>query len=195
MNQTVHLDVFTHVRLITGFITSLSIARLLTGLARFVQHPKRETIYPVHFGWALFLLLYTIYFWWFQIMLVRIDVITFEFYVYILSYIILLFFLSTLLFPDRLDEYKGFEDYFTSRQKWFYGLLALVFLFDVFDSVLKGWDHFWSLSEEYMLQQTAFFTLAVVAMFVRRRNFHLMFVAGALIVQIVWILRHYNVMA
>lgn len=195
MNQIVHLDVFTHVRLITGFITSLSIARLLTGLARFVQHPKRETIYPVHLGWALFLLLYIIYFWWFEIMLARIDVITFEVYAYILFYIVLLFFISTLLFPDRMDEYKGFEDYFLSRQKWFYGLLASVFFFDVFDSILKGWDYFRSLSGAYPVQQAALFSLAVAAMFIRDRRFHLAFVGGALVFQILWIVRHYNVMA
>jgi len=34
-------DQFIHVRIIIGIVTGLSVTRLLTGLARFVQHPVR----------------------------------------------------------------------------------------------------------------------------------------------------------
>jgi hypothetical protein len=33
------------------------VTRLLTGLARFVQHPVRDRIYLAHLAWAVFLLL------------------------------------------------------------------------------------------------------------------------------------------
>jgi len=56
-------DQFIHIRIIIGIATGLSVTRLLTGLARFVQHPARERIYLVHLGWALFLLLAIVHFW------------------------------------------------------------------------------------------------------------------------------------
>jgi hypothetical protein len=62
----VHPDVFVHIRIIVGMVLGLSLTRLVTGLTRFVQHPKREQIYPIHFGWVLFMLLSIVYFWWFE---------------------------------------------------------------------------------------------------------------------------------
>jgi hypothetical protein len=46
---------YVHVRTIIGIVLGLSIARLFTGLARLVQHPKRVAIYPVHLAWVLFI--------------------------------------------------------------------------------------------------------------------------------------------
>jgi hypothetical protein len=57
-------DLFAHVRLIVGMVISLAMARLLNGIAKFVQHPKKIKIYPVHMGWVLTLLLFLIHFWW-----------------------------------------------------------------------------------------------------------------------------------
>lgn len=68
------------------------------------------------------------HFWWFEFGLKRIGVWTFEIYLFVISYAALFFFLGALLFPDRMDEYSGFAEYFHPRQKWFYGLLAALFL-------------------------------------------------------------------
>ena len=37
-------DWFIHARIIIGIVAGLSVTRLLTGLARFVQHPVRDRI-------------------------------------------------------------------------------------------------------------------------------------------------------
>ena len=52
---------------------------------------------------------------------------------------------AALLFPDRIDDYDGCADYFHARQGWFYGLLAAIFLVDIVDSALKGATHLRSL--------------------------------------------------
>jgi hypothetical protein len=44
---------YVHVRTIISIVLGLSITRLFTGLARFVQHPNRVTVYPVHLAWVL----------------------------------------------------------------------------------------------------------------------------------------------
>jgi len=43
MNQLAY-DQFVHIRIIIGIVTGLTVTRLLTGLARFVQHPSRDRI-------------------------------------------------------------------------------------------------------------------------------------------------------
>ena len=66
-------EIFQHVRVVMGIVLGLGITRLLTGLARFVQHPGHARAYPVHIGWALTLLLTLVHFWWWEIRLVDLQ--------------------------------------------------------------------------------------------------------------------------
>jgi hypothetical protein len=190
---TLH-DLFFHVRVIVGIVVGLSMARLLTGLARFVQHPGRDRIYPVHLAWAGFLILAVVHFWWFQFGLSRIERWTFEVYIFVICYAALYFFICTLLFPDSLADYDGFADYFHSRQKWFYGLLAALFLVDLADTALKGAAHFRSYGISYPIQQSMLAALAVAAMFVKPRWVHGSFAALAILIEVAWILRQFEVL-
>lgn len=190
-----HPDQFLHIRVILGVVMGLSVTRLLTGLARFVQHPGREQIYLVHLGWVVFLLLAVIHFWWFEFRLSQIALWRFEHYFFVFCYAALFFFTCVLLFPDRMDEYAGFADYFHSRRKWFYGLLAGLFAVDVIDTLLKGAAHFHALGLEYPIRQALLFTFAVIAMVVRDWRYHAAFVGLALIAQVFWIFRHFEFLA
>ncbi len=188
------VDLFFHVRVIIGIVIGLSVTRLLTGLARFVQHPDREHIYWVHLGWVAFLLLAVIHFWWFEFGLLRIEVWRFEIYFFVICYAILFFFTCSILFPDRMDEYSGFADYFHSRQKWFYALLASLFVVDVVDTALKGSEHFRSLGVEYPIRQGVLFGLAMIAMFIKDRRYHAAFAVVCIVAEVVWILRQFDVL-
>lgn len=187
-----HSDQLIHIRTILGVVMGLSLARLLSGLARFVQHPHREPIYLVHLGWVIFLFSAVIHFWWFEFGLTHITQWTFEFYLFLICYAALYFFICAILFPDRMEEYNGFADYFHARQKWFYGLLGGLFVVDIIDTLLKGTAHFQELGLEYLIRQSAMTVLCVIAMFVKRRPFHQAFVIAALIGQFYWILRYYQ---
>lgn len=187
-------DQFVHVRVVIGVVAGLTIARLLTGLARFVQHPRRQEIYFVHIGWCLYLLLSVMFFWWFEYHLVEIERWTFELYIFLVSYAALFFFTAALLFPDRMDEYDGFSDYFHARQHWFYGLLAVIFIGDVVDTALKGSEHLAMLGPLYIPRQVILAALALAATWIRSPRFHLGFVIVALLAQTLWIGRHFAVL-
>lgn len=190
-----HPDQLFHIRIILAVIMGLSLTRLLAGLARFVQHPSREQIYLVHLGWVVFLLTAVIHFWWFEFAIGRVERWTFELYSFLIFYSALFFFICSILFPDRMDEYSGFKHYFHSRQRWFYGLLAALFAVDVIDTLWKGMAHFQALGLEYPIRQALMFLFAVIAMFVKGQWFHLAFVVVVLIAQISWILRNFQVLS
>ena len=81
-------DIFAHVRLVMGFIISLSIARLLTGVSRFIQHPAKIKVFPIHLIWTVSVLLMLIHFWWWEFWLTGIPQWTFTLYAFLIGFAI-----------------------------------------------------------------------------------------------------------
>ena len=184
--------IFTHVRIIMGIALGLGITRLLTGTAGFVQHPQRRRVSWVHMGWVLFMLVSLSHFWWWEFWLQGISDWTYEIYFFLISYTILLYFLCALLFPDNVDEYGGYEEYFLSRRKWFFGLLGVTFAFDFVDTLLKGVAHYERYGLEYLVRTPILIGLCIAAMFVGNRKLHAAFVIGILLYEASWILRQFR---
>ncbi len=93
------MDMYLHVRVLFSIILGLGISRLLTGVAKIVQHPKEYKVYWVHLLWALFL--YLIHFWWWEYRLQGIRQWTFPLYLFISVFAVLLFLLCVLFFRKK----------------------------------------------------------------------------------------------
>jgi hypothetical protein len=185
-------EVFQHIRLIVGMVVGLGVARLLNGLARFVQHPKKMRVYLVHMGWVVAMLVFLVHFWWWEFNLSSIAEWTFEAYLLVFCYAIVFFLICSMLFPDQMDEYDGYEDYFISRRKWFFTLFALSFIIDLADTSVKGLAYFNSLGIEYPIRNAVYIILSIAAMFIRSNKFQLAFVVASLIYQFSYIFRLYH---
>ena len=183
-------EAFTHVRIIIGIVLGLSVSRLLAGLARFVQLPREQIIFPVHLAWMCFLLVSIVHFWWFEFGLRTIQIWTIEKYFLVILYAAFYFLLCTLLFPDNLNKYTDYRYYFMSRRAWFFCLFAALHVVDVFDTMIKGTAHLEFYGVEYPLQIGGFILFSLIAALWSSRNYHAVFAASALIYQIVFILRH-----
>lgn len=192
MDNPVSTKLFEHLSLIVGMVLSLSVARLLNGVSRVIQHPKKVPVYSVHLCWVFAMLLLLIHFWWWEFKLGVVQQWTFESYVLIVLYAVVFFLLCSILFPDQMEDYKDFQDYFISRRKWFFGFLALSFVLDTVDTALKGMAYFSSLGIEYPIRSLAYVTLCVVAIFVPNHKFQLSFVAASLVYQLAFIVRLYH---
>lgn len=142
-------DIFPHIRIVMGMVIGLGVTRLLSGLARIVQHPGQYRLYPVHLAWVVSVLLMLVHFWWWEFGLFQIETWTFGKYLFIIFYAVTLFLLCALLFPDSMLDYTSYEDFFYSRRAWFFGLLAASYLLDVVDTLLKGPEHFARFGVEY----------------------------------------------
>ncbi len=186
-------DAFFHVRIIVGMVTGLSIARLLSGLARFVQAPGPAAAYTLHIGWCLYLFLAVVHFWWFEFGLAKVGVWTFGYYLFVISYAALFYFIAAVLFPDQPVE-SGYAGQFHASQYGFYGLLALLFLVDLGDSALKGAEHLRHFGPWYPIRQLLFAGLSVAAMFVHRRPYHYVLLVAVLLAQLHWILTQFDIL-
>lgn len=99
-----------------------------------------------------------VHFWW-EFRLLHLHQWKFIYYIFIIFYVTP----YTLLFPDNMDEYASYRDYFVSRRKWFFGLLATTSVLDIGDTLLKGREYFESFGIVYPLRNAAHFMLCLVA--------------------------------
>ncbi|MDX3883095.1 MULTISPECIES: hypothetical protein [Sphingomonas] len=187
-------EIYLHLRVLIGVVLGLSLTRILSGLSRLVQHPGRVPLYAPHLLWVLVILVSAIHFWWWEFGLATIRVWRFELFVFILFYAFLWFLLASLLFPDDLAEYAGYEDYFLSRRRWFFGLFALTFVVDYFDTILKGPARLAQLGPEYEVRLVVGVLLCLAAMATRNRAFHLAFAGLFLLYDLSWIERAYDLL-
>lgn len=185
-------EAFPHIRIVMGMVIGLGVTRLLSGVARIIQHPGQYRLYPVHLAWVASVLLTLIHFWWWEFALFGMTRWTFEIYLFIICYAVMLFLLSALLFPDSMFDYASYEDFFISRRGWFFGLLAATYAIDLIDTLIKGKEHFERFGWEYLIRTPLLFALCIVAAITPNRRFHAVFVTVILIYQISWILRLFD---
>jgi hypothetical protein len=186
---------FLHVRVLVGIVLGLGITHLLKGAAGIVQHPSREKIYWIHLGWVLSVFLSLIHFWWWEFELRNVPSWTFELYFFVTCYAMLYYLLCALLFPGRMSDYSGFKDYFLSRRRWFFGILALTYAADFLDTWIKGEQYLARFGVEYPIRNGVYILLCLVAASWRDMRFQGAFLAANLLYQISWIYRLYNNLA
>jgi hypothetical protein len=86
-----------------------------------------------------------VFWWWWEFRLGDVGVWTFQLYLFVVLYAVLMFLTASILFPDSLEEFDGYRDYFYSRRVWLFCLLGVIGLTDVADSLAKGVDYWLAL--------------------------------------------------
>ena len=100
------------------------------------------------------------HFWWWEFRLKNIEAWNFQTYFFLILFITMYYTLCALLFPDDIKDYDDrYEDYFYSRKKWFFGVLAVTFVADIIDTRVKGAGYFLSSTWEYPVRNSVHFAL------------------------------------
>ncbi|HJR72807.1 MAG TPA: hypothetical protein VJ806_04130 [Luteimonas sp.] len=185
-------SLFTHVRILLGMVVGLGLTHLIRHFARIIDRPVRERAYWVHLVWAVSMFLYLLHFWWWEFRLAGSVHWTFMLYLYVAMYALLLYLLCAIIFPDSLEGYSGYEDYFYSRRKWFFGLLALAYVADLGDTYIKGREYFASFGPELELRSLGYVAMCLVAIATDSRRFHAFFAVASLLYQLSWIVRQFE---
>jgi hypothetical protein len=185
-------ELFPHIRIVMGMVVGLGITRLLMGTAGLIQHPTRAKVSLIHLLWAGSILVELILFWWWEFALYSVTDWSFAIFFFLIGYAVVLFLLAALLFPDKLDDYEGYEDFFLKRRHWFFALLGATFLLDIVDTLIKGEPYFDSLGIQYLIQVPTGIALAVIAIRTTNRTFHLCLVIAHLCYQAWWIYLLFN---
>jgi hypothetical protein len=188
----VDIELYQHVMVLVSIILALSVYHLVYGVAGFVQHPTRYTVSLLHLGWVAWLLLNVITSWWWEFNLSLVPRWNFGLYFFVFVYSTMYFFLSVILFPDDLNGYAGYQDYFLSRRVWFFGFVALTELLGVVDSWIKGVEYLRSLGPEYPARIILYLIFCALAARTRNLAFLYAFLFFALLQEAFFIIRHYS---
>lgn len=186
--------VYLHVRVLMGFVVGLGLTHLLRHFARIIERPHYKRVYAVHLLWAVFMFSYLLLFWWWEFRLSHLVRWNFNLYFFVALYALLQYLLCALVFPEYLDDYADYRDYYYRRRQWFFGLLAVVFAVDFFDTWIKGPAYFHSFGGEYVFRNLAYITGCLIAIFTRNPRYHAGFAVLALLYQASWIAREFEVL-
>ena len=118
-------QVYLHVRVLLGMIVGLGLTHLLRQAARIIEHPGDKRVYAVHLVWVFSVFVFLLHFWWWEFRLSAIGAWTFNLYLFVALYALLLYLLCVFVLPDSLHDYADYRDYFYTRRRWFFGTLAM----------------------------------------------------------------------
>lgn len=187
------MEVFSHIKYVIAITLSFSIAHLLRGTVKFIQHPDRGKPFITHLLWVIYLYITLIHFWWWELRLTEIKQWYFFEYFFIVLYITNYYIICTILYPDDIKDYKDYKDYFFSRKSWFFGLLSIAFVADIIDTVLKGSEYFHHLGWEVLMRNIALIVLCLVGIKVDNPKFHKALVVLFILYELAFIARLYDV--
>lgn len=165
------MEVFNHIKTIISIILGLGIGALLNGTVKFIQHPKRNKLFMIHFILVVYLFLLIIHFWWWEYRLKTVYLWTFTQYIFTIFYIINFFILCQLLYPQDLKDYDhDYRKYFFSRKKWIFLFFILLFFSDLIDTLYKGVEYFQSLMPLYGIRLVTHIPLFLWLMFSKSQS-------------------------
>ena len=194
IDHGVHPDTYIHIRILMGMVTSLALARLLSGLAKFVQHPGRVRVHWVHIGWVTVLLLAVLRFWWFEYTLSSVSSWNFGRFVFVTGFAALHFFLATMLFPDDMAEFDGYKGYMEARRGWFFGLIAALLTVDLMDTLLKGQAYYSQLAFGFPWADMLLIAGALFATRITSKTYNFAFLGVCLASQVLWVIFRAGIM-
>ena len=163
------MEMFSYVMVLGSVIAGLAITQLLQCVAGMVQHPGEHKPYWVHLVWIVYAFEYVALWWWYEWNFAKTAEWSFALYLFILVYAVVIYLMCAVLAP--LSP-KNFEAYYYSRRRWFLALAALAILFDVVDTLSKGFVHFVELGPHYAIGAIGFPILYVIGMTIRSRRYH-----------------------
>ena len=178
---------YFHIRVLIGMVVGLAIGNLLRGVARVIADEEHRPVYVVQLVWATFLLAAILHFWWWEIRFDLLPQFTFPIFAFWILYVLQLFFLTALLMPEKLGRHENNQEHFLASRRWFFGFLALFFVLDYAESLLKGATYVQSLGPMYPVRNALYVVGCLVAMWTRSPTFHAAFAVGALAFQVGWL--------
>jgi hypothetical protein len=168
------MDPFSYVCVLTSIVAGLAVTRLVGGLGQLIQTWRRTPGYWIHALWMVNTLMTVIITWWVQYRWRTIEHWTLFLVLWLLVAPINLYLASALLFPNEQEgePITSWRAHYFNHRRGFFLLVAMNFVIDLADTLLKGWEHFRSLGALYAGSMLLFIVLCSTAALAKSPRFH-----------------------
>jgi hypothetical protein len=167
------MGVFEYIGVLVSVIMGLGITHLATGATKLIQHRDQVKFYLPHTLWTVNVLVFILLIWWGMFWWSGHEKWYAYEYLFITLYAIVLFFLSSMLYPWDMDKDIDVREYFFRNRLWFFGALLLAWCLDIPETMLKAYAGLRPLPQEYFLFVGLHIAIAVIGLSTRRHLVHL----------------------
>ncbi len=174
---------FEYVAVLISIVVGLGITHLLAGVGRLIGRPGSAKAYSIHLLWVFYVFSFLVQFWWWEFGFSEVETWTFELFFFLIIYAVLLYLLCVILVPRQFPEGGDFRDHYYARRRWFFGLLIVVYLIDLLDTLFKGTGYFLSRPLEFFVGTAVSVALFVVATVSTNARYHGALVIASLVYQ------------
>jgi len=161
---------FDYLAVLISVVLGLGITHLLTGISAAINRRHQVRIDWLQLFWAVNILLYVLAVWWGMYWWKQLTVWTVQSFFFLTAYAIILFLLASALFPGESGAEVPGGSALERNRKWFFGLLLAAHLIDIPETAAKQVDGLRAVPSQYWVVAPAFITIALVGLFVNRRN-------------------------
>lgn len=168
------MGVFEYIGVLVSVIMGLGITHLATGATKLIQHRDQVKFYLPHTLWTVNVLVFILLIWWGMFWWSAHEEWYAYEYLFITLYAIVLFFLSSMLYPWDMDKDIDVREYFYRNRLWFFGALLLAWCLDIPETLLKSYADLRPVPQEYFLFVGLQVAMAVIGLSTRRHFVHLL---------------------
>ncbi len=175
---------FEYLGVLISVVMGLAITHLLIGLSKVIHWRDSVRHYWVHYVWTLNVMVYVVGIWWNMFWWSRLEEWRFYEFLFILLYAVVLFLLASLLYPWSFKEGLDLRKHFLWNRSWFFGILALAWVIDIPETVMKAEGGLRALPGGYVVFVSTLIVLSIAAVFSKSERFHAFFA----VFWLVWVL-------
>lgn len=163
---------FDYLGVLISLILGLALTHLLYGLTRLIELRDSARIYWVQIVWTANIVLFVLAIWWGMFWWKHLAAWTFQQFLFLAGYSIVLFMLASLLYPHECGHETDFEAHFFKQRRWFFGLLIVVFLFDIPETLFKATDHLRGVPPQYIVFVPYMVAISIAGLVTANRRVH-----------------------
>jgi hypothetical protein len=126
---------FEYVVVLISIILGLGITTILTGVADWIKHYRRSTLYPPYIIWIVLVFVMHVHEWWESYSLKSIEAWQLPLFLFVILYPINLYVLAHLLFPRQTDEPFNAKEFYLNRYPTFFTCVLILDLLSVIHNV------------------------------------------------------------
>jgi len=177
---------FEFLSVLISVVVGLGIANLLTGVGRLLQRHRDIRVSVAFTTWTLFVFFFHVIYWWTVVfgwqewqnwnLLV---------FLFVLTYGILLFLLSVILFPVDMPASWDPHAHFIDLRRWFFGIFTGLIVVEGLDSLLKS--HLEQFSLPYYMLLGLWLVCALTGWFSENRRTHALIALTVLLSMVAWV--------